>query len=578
MLMRQSALLLVALATAPAVAVADELTYKSELVTVLVRQVGDLLKGFDADSGHFGSGIWICTDQNAMYPLAVAYTLEAEENPYYRDAGLLEVIMKAGDALIADADTTGQWVFRKKDGSTWGNIWMPWTYSRWVRAYQMIKDEMPADRREAWTEALALGFTGISATQLRHVHNIPAHHAMGLYVAGRALDRSDWCDQAAALLVKVAEVQAEGGYWSENIGPVVGYNFVYLDALGTYYALSGDRRVLPALEKGATFHYHFRYPNGQRVETIDERNPLKPGIDTGNVGFTFTPAGRRYLHEQWSRYGRDKLPADLCASLLLYGQEGPMADAPSDARHVFVLTEGGIARAATIRQGPWFGCLSAYTAPIPGSRWIQDRQNMVSLYHDDVGVILGGGNTKLQPGWSTFTVGDPTLLRHTPGDESPDFVPKGELFHVPSEARVIREPDAGLDLAYGPVTCRVRVRPKDDRKLEYVVEKSGASSLPVVANLVLIPQMGKPITSAGGGEAKIGQEVIQWPAEKVGGMVSHAGCQWHVPPTATLHWPALPHNPYRKDGRATTEEGLIVISIPLDAGNERHVITIEVPR
>jgi hypothetical protein len=56
--------------------------------------------------------------------------------------------------------------------------------------------------------------------------------------------------------------------------------------------------------------------------------------------------------------------------------------------------------------------------PYP-SRWIQDRQNLVSLYHDKIGVILGGGNTKLQPLWSTFSVGDRAQFHHKAGDETP---------------------------------------------------------------------------------------------------------------------------------------------------------------
>ena len=39
-------------------------------------------------------------------------------------------------------------------------------------------------------------------------------------------------------LIKVAAQQTEGGYWSEGGGPVVLYDFVYLDAIGTYYAMS----------------------------------------------------------------------------------------------------------------------------------------------------------------------------------------------------------------------------------------------------------------------------------------------------------------------------------------------------
>ena len=90
---------------------------------------------------------------------------------------------------------------------------------------------------------------------------------MGLYAAGQALDRPEWCTQASAFLMKVVAQQTEAGYWSEGGGPVVLYDFVYLDAVGTYYALSHDQRVLPALEKGARFHWHFTYPNGRSVET-----------------------------------------------------------------------------------------------------------------------------------------------------------------------------------------------------------------------------------------------------------------------------------------------------------------------
>jgi hypothetical protein len=557
--------------------VKTELKYKYRLVNVLVKSVPELLATYDAGTGRFGKGIWICTDQNRMYPLAVAYAYSSPNNPYHKDSKLLDVIMKAGDALIDDADERGQWVFRKKDGSTWGSIWMPWTYSRWVRSYLLIGDDMPANRREAWIKALRLAYTGISRTQLKHVHNIPAHHAMGLYLAGKALDRPDWCEQASAFFGKVIDSQADGGYWSENVGPVVGYNFVYLDVLGTYYAMSGDERALAGLKKGARFHYHFRYPNGSRVETIDERNPYKAGIDTGNVGFTFTSIGRAYLAEQWARYGWDKLNPDLIASLLLYGHEGDIPNLQSeDSDQLFVLAERRSNKAATIRHGPWFVCLSAYTAPISKSRWIQDRQNLVSIYHDRVGVILGGGNTKLQPAWSNFTVGDTNLLHHKPGDTKPNFLPAGELYHVPSSATLICESGQGLDLTYGPQTCRIRIKPQDKLTLDYIIEAKLDSDLPVLAHLTLLPRLGKMLRTAGGQEVVLGQSPVDLSAHKVAGSITHAGYRLHLPKTATVHWPALPHNPYRKDGRATAGEGRIEIRIPFDKQITTHKVTVEI--
>ncbi|MBN1418560.1 MAG: hypothetical protein JXP34_07260 [Planctomycetes bacterium] len=435
---------------------------------------------------------------------------------------------------------------------------------------------MPPERRKAWAEALALGYTGIGRTQLGHVHNIPAHHAMGLYAAGEALDRPAWRDQAAAFLLRVAGAQSEGGYWSEGAGPVVGYNYVYVEALGTYYAMSGDRRVLPALEKAAAYHRHFTYPNGHAVETIDQRNPYASRVHPGNVGFTFTSLGRGYLARQWSRDAAPDPSSDLIASLLLHGKEGPAA--PPDLRDddVFVLTEGGEERALTVRRGPWFVCLSAYTAPISRSRWIQDRQNLASIFHDEMGLVLGGGNTKLQPAWSSFTVGETALLKHTPGDTDPDSSPKGELHHVPASAQLVREPDPGLDLRYGSERCRIRVRFIDERKLEYTVEATAESGLPVAAHLTLLPHPDRPLETGTGRTIHLDATPVRLSPAEVGGRVSHAGYRLHLPASARLAWPALPHNPYRKDGRATPAEGRIEIRIPLTPERRSEKVVVEI--
>src|SRR5690606_30685604 len=62
------------------------------------------------------------------------------------------------------------------------------------------------------------------------------------------------------------------------------------------------------------------------------------------------------------------------------------------------------------REDPWIVSLSAYCCERTPNRFIQDRQNLISIYHRDAGLIIGGGNTKLQPFWSTLTVGDPRLV------------------------------------------------------------------------------------------------------------------------------------------------------------------------
>lgn len=555
---------------------AADLEYKARFGRLLIDSVPGLLGTFDDETGHFGKGVWICRDQDVMFPLAVAYCLDVPGNPHHKDARLLEVLMKAGDALIADADPQGRWVFRKKDNSTWGMIHMPWTYSRWIRTFGLIRDDMPPGRRAMWEKALLNGYANISKSCLGSLVNIPTHHAMGLYVAGKTLDRPEWCEQAVKFLHRVAEHQSPNGYWSEGEGPVVTYNYVYVDALGTYYALSRDEAVRPALGRASAFHRNFTYPDGNCVETIDQRNPFHAGIHQGNLGFTFDPVGRAYLASQWARVSGAEFKPDVLASLILYGQEGPIDETDGKASRMYVLRENGADLAMTLRQGPWFICLSAFTSRIDKSRWIQDRQNLVSIYHDKTGLLIGGGNTKLQPAWSNFTVGDPTLLAHRPGDTSPDFLPRGELYHVPSAARLVREPSPGLDLTYGPETCRVRLEIQDDRTLTCNVSTTAASKLPVIGRLTLLPRMGEALTVAGDRRFVLSSDPMDVGPDELRGSLVYAGCELTLPAAAGLHWPALPHNPYVKDGQAKPEEGRIEIRMPFQTGQLEYRVTLNV--
>lgn len=571
-----SALLALSCLAVDGLASADvgELTFRQDFIRRLAAAVPDILKDQDPKTGRFGSGIWIVKDQHPMYPLAVAWATESNDNPYFHDPKLLNAIMIAGDALIEDADENGQWVFREKDGSTWGKIHQPWTYSRWARAYSLIRDAMPADRRKKWEDALTLGYSGIAKSQLYKVHNIPTHHAMGLYIAGKALDRPEWCEQAKAFMAKVVSYQNPIGFWSEHVGPVVGYNFVYSDALGTYYAASGDKTVLPALERAAVFHGNFTYPDGSRVETVDERHPYHGGgAGIANVGFSFTPEGRGYLLQQMAlmeKAGKNINPDDL-ASFVLYGQEGStLPTAAGEADRTFVTSDR---KALVRRKGPWFICISAYHCPVYANRWIQDRQNLVSVFHDRVGLILGGGNTKLQPLWSNFTIGDTSLLKHTPGDTNPNFLPPDGLVHLPSAAGLKETDPVGIGLVYGEERCSISLEPVDDNTLRIHIHASARSGKTVQAHLTLLPHIGKPFATQRTPETKLGEDGFDLASRQAGAWLSHAGWTLSLPEEASVRWPVLPHNPYFKDGFAKTGEGRIVVTLPFSA--ERGEYTLE---
>lgn len=553
---------------AAAVLSAGEVTFKKRCLDDLVAQVPEVLASQDAKTGRFGTGIWIVTDQNVMLALAVAWSSKSPGNPYYRDAKVLHAIMAAGDALIDDADSNGMWMFRKKDGSTWGMIYMPWIYSRWIRAFGIVREAMPAARRARWEKALRLGYSGI-ARQLRGARlvNIPAHHAMGLYIAGELFGESEWKKQASEFLHRVIADQHPEGYWSEHAGPVVLYNTVYCDALGAYYAVSGDEVALGALRKAATFHAHFTYPDGTLVETIDERNPHMDDVRPPNPGFTYSDEGRTYT-ARLLRFHRKRLPPDAAALLVLHGKEGlGLASDPLDGDFEFVLGKG---EAAVRRKGAWFLAASALTAPQSKVRWIQDRQNFFSVYHDRAGVIFGGGNTKLQPRWSTYTIGDVNLLAHKAGDEDPNFVPPAGLIHIPKAARLLDNKRFGVELDYGSArgTAMIETKGADRMMITYSGDKS------MTAHLQMLPRMGKELTTASGKRQVLDATPIRWTAAEAGAWIELAGVRVSVPNNAIILWPVLPHDPYKKDGRAEPEQGHIVVDLPLVKGEARVAVEV----
>jgi hypothetical protein len=544
-----------------------------ELLKSLVSAVPDILSS-QKENGQFGTEPWICVDQNILLSLAAAWALE--KSPYQHNPEVLSAIVRGGDALIEAQDEQGMWTFRKKDYSTWGQILMPWTYSRWIRAYHLVRDAMSDDARARWERALLLGFEAISKTGLHRIHNIPAHHAMGLYFAGIVFEREDWKAQAQTFLWKVVETQSPYGWWSEHFGPVIRYNFKYSDVLGVYYAMSEDEKVLDALERAARYHASYTYPDGSAVDTVDERNPYHSGMQLGNPGFSHTPAGRGYLMQQHTLYLKagNRFDADYAAHLLLYGGEGPIEKiAAARDRDTYSMGD----QALIVRRRPWFLSLSAFVCEPPDNRWIQDRQNFVSVFHDRTGLIVGGGNTKLQPLWSSFTVGDPSLLKHIPGDEDPDFHPTGFLLHVPDHASIREEEDApGLLFCYGQETCGVTVVPRSDTELNLIYEATTTSGRPVEAHLTLIPHLDRPLRVASGEQIRLGEEPLAWSADGDGSWIEHAGWRLSLPRGARVIWPVLPHNPYWKGGEATIEEARLVVTLPFSAMISRYEVTLDI--
>jgi hypothetical protein len=559
--------------------------------------------------GRFGTDPWIVRDQNVMLTLALLY--QCEGGPHYKDPKLLEHIAAAGRYMQATQDEKGMHPFDKKDGSNWGPIYMPWTYLRWIITYQLVKDELSPEDVAIWTKGLLLGYGGVAATELTSqsniypgplpghpplkegevipwVHNIPSHHATGLYLAGQLFNRPDWQQQAREFMQLVAAAQSPDGWWTEHSGPVVAYNRVYIEALGLYYSISGDESVLPAITRGNRFHLNYVYPNGAMIETVDERNPYMPLTLKRDAngrtqylpkqvnihpGLYFSNEGRALFAHQFPIVQSRNIEEIDDVDYLYYCLAATQGDLSFDAKQAPRFRMGD--RALIAREEPWLLSFSAYCCPRTPNRFIQDRQNLVSIYHRDAGLIIGGGNSKLQPLWSTLTVGDTALISPRGATRESNLAPDVAVAYTPEDC-TIHEASGNewtLQISCAGAVAELTFTIAGEAKLNLSARLTtpAPDGRPAAIHLTFIRYPESPVTWSNGASAELNDQ--SWEQT---GLTSIAHHCWSltIPAEAKITWPVLPHNPYTDNGHAATEEGRLVVSLPLSAEAQSLTLTI----
>ncbi|MBU0609904.1 MAG: hypothetical protein KKI08_18615 [Armatimonadetes bacterium] len=475
--------------------------------------------------------------------------MTAPDSPHFGSERLLDIACRAGDAIRDFQYPDGQVEFIKADGSKWGPTYMPWTNYAWLEAYALLRDQLGDERRQRWEEGLTLAHDG-QAREISngHVHNIPAWKGMSCVRAGQLFGRDDWRQAGEAMIAHTVAAQDEAGYWPEHGGPSTLYNLVYVHALGLYHAFTGDESVLPALRAATEFHNTFTYPDGAVVETIDGRVKYHARVaQFAWPAFSLFPVGRSLVRHLVASFDatRDSetMQGGCLASAFHHVQEGPEAPCSLD--------EVSFARpyrdwAVAARQGPWFACLSAFVCPPVNSRWGQDRQSFLSLWHERAGLIIGGGNSKIQPEWSTFAAGG-------------RFMP---------DSGVVR--DGEVVLEYGEVRCTLKLDLSDGA----ATVTAGAQNGLALHDLVLNMKRGQRLRTAAGLDVTLGDEALALGTAQLGEWSQFGDCRITIPHGAELHWPSYAYNPYAIDAAPPDGSEMGVLSARLDNDEVTWRVTV----
>src|SRR5262249_8456679 len=156
------------------------------------------------------------------------------------------------------------------------------------------------------------------------------------------------------------------------------------------------------LRRATDFHKNFTWPDGTPVEVIDGRNRYRGVSAWGHFGFSHWPDGRRYaayLADFFTRRRASGRDLGRLSQSALYYHEGPTAPIPQELPHAAYQMQR--VNAGIRKTGPWIVCLSGLIDTPIDSQFTLDRQGHLSIYHEKLGLIVTGANSKHQPELAT---------------------------------------------------------------------------------------------------------------------------------------------------------------------------------
>jgi hypothetical protein len=502
---------------------------------------------------------------SAILVASVLYTQPHRDNPRRGDAKLLSLAQQIGD-LLATEHAQGRYTTRLDHHRD--------TYM-WLEAYRLLERELSEQHRTRWRQALVDLVNKLAADVAEKeaypsyaspfISTSPNHlslWASTVYLGGKVFSNPEWEQLGKRVLHRFAtEEQAPDGYWGEHSrnGPTTGYDYLTATAVALYYEHSHDTAAQETLRRSTDFHKFFTYPDGTPVETINDRNRYWGVSPWGHFGFSHFADGRRYAGFLTSLFTTNDLSLETLGRLAqnaLYFHEGPTTPIPQDQPRYYhqMSVPAGIRK-----SGPWVTCLSGLIATPTTSRWYLDRQGHLSVFHEKLGLIITGANSKSQPELATFTekVG-------------------GHVVHTPTSSRLKMSDNTDqLALAYNSFFAVLEVMPASDKRQEFrfVITPTGRIA-EADLNLQLVLKPGEALETSVGRRVVLDDKPIRWSTEDVGDWIRHHGWTLKLPPGARLVWPIYPFNSYRNGPETELVHAVATMSFAL-SGHQTITLAVE---
>ena len=550
---------------------------------VLVKGVERLLKHYGPDKcpGFEPTG-----DHRTWYPIlpfALLYTKDVEGNPLRSDERLRGLIERTGRAMLASFNDP-----ELIDPATWwyeGRRVHEWHIEHWLAAFVLLREAGHESMIADWTEPLEVAGRTFNrfCAQIEHLKRLTSanlkistnhfsYFAADLIRLGQVFDVPAHVERGLDVAMKILDHQHPDGYWPETHGPTVAYNLVTAGAVGLYHQYTGKEVFRESLRRAVDFQQRYMYPDGRNVATLDQRVRWRQAPQYfPSFALSRWPAGRGLAEltfaEQETRLLSEPRPDELgrIATDYLYYETGPI-ETPlcchGSTHYRLSDLPGGV-----VQRDGWFTALCGIPSRHREHHYTLDRQNLLSVYHNDTGIILGGGNSRDTPEIATFYA---KILR-----DPQSLVDKQthDVVYLPVAADLaIHERGASLDLEYWGFDARLEIEIVD-RQCCRVRAFAGTLPIndPILFNPNIMVDAEQPLRTGTGAELALGNgSELDLTAGDVGGAIGQGRWRIEIPEHAKLRYPVQPFS-YTKMFMASP---LLVVSVPIT--NREALLTVRV--
>lgn len=496
----------------------------------------------------------------AMFAAAVLYAKKHPANPSFGDRAKRDIALTLGDLQAAAAQNDR--AENKQD--------YEWEIHFWLDTYRLLEKELSVERQARWKRELEkivrwfagevearIDFPRYQGPYIRTSTNHLAIFASTVYLAGRVLGNPDWETLGARALHRLAaEEQTPDGYWGEftDNGPATGYNYLTMACVALYGEHSHDPEALAALRRATTFHKYFTWPDGTPVETINGRNRHWAVSPWGHFGFSHWPDGRGYAELLARFFAAGKMGSKAIgriAQSALYYHEGAVEKAPQELPEFVHQLR---VPAAIRKSGPWAVCLSGLIDTPIDSQFTLDRQGHLSIFHDRLGLIITGANSRNQPQLATFL---------EKSKERITTIPLSSRVRMAQQASGPRIDRLGLGYHTFFAEAELPIPQAERLPFRFAITETGRGRLQdVKLNLQLCLKAGEVLETATT-KLMLGDEPIELGPDRLGGWLGQRGWKLAVDPAAHLVWPVLPFNPYKNAPETDIRHAVGVLTVPV---------------